>query len=93
LGEAFCTMGALAAFAGAIDEDLNSFLARHANGDWGEVNEHDRRANEYALHHSLRVLSSYTLSSGERDLDNHGGRPEQHNDSAAFRILMDGVAS
>ena len=86
-------MASCSAFAGALDEDLNSFLARHANGDWGEVNEPDRRANEYALHHGLRVLSSYTLSSGERDLDNHGGRPEQHNDSAAFRILMDDVAS
>jgi hypothetical protein len=43
-----------------------SVLARHANGDWGELDEHDRRANEYALKHGLRVLSAYTLSSGEK---------------------------
>jgi hypothetical protein len=66
LGRVCGTMGALAAFAGALDEDLNTFLARHANGDWGEVNEHDRKANEYALESDLRVLSAYTLSSGEK---------------------------
>jgi hypothetical protein len=66
LGRVVGTMGALAAFAGALDEDMNTFLTRHANGDWGEVNEHDRRANEYALEQDLRVLSAYTLSSGER---------------------------
>jgi len=66
LGRVVGTMGALAAFAGALDEDLNTFLTRHANGDWGEVDEHDRKANEYAVEHGLRVLSAYTLSSGEQ---------------------------
>lgn len=65
LGRVVGTMGALAAFAGALDEDLNSYLARHANGDWGDVDEHDRKANEYALEQGLRVLSAYTLTSGE----------------------------
>jgi hypothetical protein len=41
-------------------------LTRHANGDWGEVDEHDRKANEDALEHGLRVLSAYTLRTGER---------------------------
>ena len=68
LGEVFCTMGALHALAQALDEEPNTFLARHANakGDGGEVNEHDRQANEYALEHGLRVLSAYTLTSGQR---------------------------
>ena len=66
LGRVVGTMGALAAFAGALDEDLNTFVARHANGDWGDVDEHDRKANEYAVEHGLRVLSAYTLSSGEK---------------------------
>jgi hypothetical protein len=66
LGKTFCTIGALCAFAGALDEDLKSYLARHANGDWGEADEHDRQANEYAVKHGLRVLSAYTLSSGEK---------------------------
>ena len=66
LGKVFGTFGALVAFAGALDDDLNSFLSRHANGDWGEVDDHDRKANEHALEHGLRVLSAYTLSTGER---------------------------
>jgi len=59
-------MGALYAFAQALDEEPNKFLTRHANGEWGEVDDHDRKANEYALEHGLRVMSVYTLSSGER---------------------------
>ena len=66
LGKVYGTMGALVAFAGALDEDLNSYISRHENGDWGEVDDHDRQANEYAVEHDLRVLSAYTLSSGER---------------------------
>jgi hypothetical protein len=57
-------MGALVAFAGALDEDLNSYISRHADGDWGEVDEHDRKANEYAVEHGLRVLSAYMLKTG-----------------------------
>jgi hypothetical protein len=66
LGRVVGTMGALAAFAGALDEDLNTFLARHSNGDWGEVDGHDRKANEFAVEHGLRVMSIYKLSSGIR---------------------------
>jgi hypothetical protein len=66
LGTVYGTMGALVAFAGALDEDLNSYLARHASGDWGEVDDHDRKANEYAVEHGLRALSACTLSSGEK---------------------------
>jgi hypothetical protein len=45
LGRVFGTMGALAVFAGALDEDFNTFLTRHANGGWGEVDDYDRKAN------------------------------------------------
>jgi hypothetical protein len=41
-------------------------VARQANRDWAEVDEHDRKANEYAVEYGLRLLSAYTLSSGER---------------------------
>ena len=66
LGKVYGTMGALVAFARALDEDLNSYISRHANGDWGEVDDHDQKANEYALEHGLRVLSAYTLRTGEK---------------------------
>lgn len=66
LGRVYGTFGAVVAFAEAPNEDLNSYISRHEHGDWGEVDDHDRRANEYALKHDLRVLSAYTLSSGVR---------------------------
>ena len=66
LGEVFCTMEALFAFAQALDEEPNTFLARHATGDWGELDEHDRKENEFGLKIGLRILSSCTLSSGQR---------------------------
>lgn len=40
-------------------EDVVSAIARHASGDWGEVDEHDRRENDYSLTQSLRLLSVY----------------------------------
>ena len=66
LGRVFGTFGAVVAFAEAPNEDFNSYISRHEHGDWGEVDDHDRRANENALKHDLRVLSAYTLSSGVR---------------------------
>src|ERR1017187_6973060 len=66
LGKIYGTMGALYAFAQALDEEPDKFLARHGNGDWGELIPSDREANEYALKHGLRVLSAYTLRTGEK---------------------------
>ncbi|MCU4442136.1 type I restriction endonuclease subunit M [Acinetobacter pittii] len=34
-------------------------LHRHQHGDWGDLNEPDREANEQALIENLRILSSY----------------------------------
>lgn len=38
-------------------------LARHSRGDWGEVSDEDKQANENALcpQDPQRVLSSYTV--------------------------------
>ena len=38
------------------------YLERHLSGDWGNVSEPDRRANEQALRHKDRVLSSYQIA-------------------------------
>lgn len=35
------------------------FLLRHKHGDWGELDEEDKRANEAALVHGSRLLSAY----------------------------------
>jgi len=45
-------------------EDPLGYLARHASGDWGDLDAHDRRENELALRHGRRLLSSYPV--GER---------------------------
>jgi hypothetical protein len=39
--------------------DIPLALARHTRGDWGDVDEHDRQANESSLTHGARLLSVY----------------------------------
>lgn len=40
-------------------KDIAKALARHAQGDWGEVEDDDRRENEFALTHGERLFSVY----------------------------------
>ena len=40
-------------------------LKRHASGDWGDMPECDRKENEYALGHGLRLMSAYNLNDGK----------------------------
>jgi hypothetical protein len=40
-------------------EDVRICLVRHAQGDWGEVCEADRRENELSLQQNFRLLSVY----------------------------------
>jgi hypothetical protein len=65
LGRVVATPGALRTLEEAGVSPA-SFLIRHANGDWGELDEHDRKENEFSLNNGFRILSSYTLSIGER---------------------------
>ena len=39
-------------------------LARHANGDWGELCDQDKQTNEDALRDGSRLMSVYTLADG-----------------------------
>ena len=57
------THGALAALQESSEEP-NRYLRRHNGGDWGELDEHDRRENETSLQHGFRILSSYKLRTG-----------------------------
>ena len=41
---------------------VQSLLQRHATGDWGDVCEEDRVANNDALQYGDRLLSSYAIS-------------------------------
>ena len=60
LGRVLATPGALKLLRDAA-EDPFAYLARHASGDWGELDAHDRRENERSLRHGWRVLSSYPI--------------------------------
>ncbi len=65
LGRIVATPGAIE-LLGAAGTDPTELLRRHHGGDWGEVDAHDRRANDAALRHGTRLLSSYTLPGGEK---------------------------
>jgi hypothetical protein len=39
--------------------DIPIALARHISGDWGDVDDHDRRENDLSLKRKLRLLSVY----------------------------------
>jgi hypothetical protein len=48
--------------ANEFPEDfIKSCLARHHSGDWGEVCDEDREANELAAKQGLRIISVYPL--------------------------------
>ena len=65
LGQLVTTPGALDALVDA-GQDPMEFVARHQSGDWGELGAEDKQENEYSLQHGFRLLSAYTLRTGER---------------------------
>lgn len=66
LGQVVATPGALEAFA-ATGEQPSTFLNRHQQGDWGDLDDEDKKLNDEAVAHEgepdkqARVLSSYRL--------------------------------
>ena len=64
-GQIVATPGALDAMASSGDDPLD-FLCRHLDGDWGDVDEHDRQENELSLQRGWRLLSCYRLSDGTK---------------------------
>ena len=59
------TPGALRAFEKA-EQLPAAFLDRHVHGDWGDVPEADKQANERSVAQGLRILSAYTTSAGDK---------------------------
>ena len=60
LGRIVGTPGALSALAQTA-QTPNEFLDRHVQGDWGDLDEHDRNENEFSLREGFRILSAYHL--------------------------------
>ena len=58
LGQLGATPGALGLLAGTFGPDaaamLTSLLRRHVTGDWGDLDEEDRRDNDAAVRHGTR---------------------------------------
>jgi hypothetical protein len=64
LGKVVATPGALAALEQHRQSPL-SFLIRHVTGDWGNLDAEDCQANDAALVHGTRIVSSYRLGKPE----------------------------
>ena len=65
LGHIVATPGALRAIESAGDTPYQ-FLNRHLQGDWGDLDEHDRLENERSLNDGCRLLSAYHLRDGTK---------------------------
>ena len=61
-GRVVSTRGALATFS---HESLLRCLGRHLAGDWGDLCDEDKDANEQALAQGGRLFSSYQLPCGK----------------------------
>jgi hypothetical protein len=60
LGQVVATPAALEALARNQQEPLG-FISRHAQGDWGDLDEADKQENELSVKQGLRILSAYHL--------------------------------
>jgi hypothetical protein len=72
LGQIVATPGALEALSGA-GQASQELLRRHTSGDWGDLDEGDRKENDLSFTRDLSVLSVYHLKDGVEDLDHHRG--------------------
>ena len=65
LGHLVATPGAL----DALDEagvESRALLKRHLSGDWGDLDEFDKRQNNIGLMTDGRLMSSYKLETGNK---------------------------
>ena len=60
LGQVVATQGILALDL-ALDT-ITHLLRRHQTGDWGEINDEDRRENELSVKQGFRIMSVYTVN-------------------------------
>jgi hypothetical protein len=65
LGQVVATPGALEALA-AAGLSADALLARHLAGDWGDLDAEDKRLNDEAVLDGSRIVSAFTLPTGER---------------------------
>jgi hypothetical protein len=61
LGTIVATPGAVLDFGPAL---IAKLLTRHAKGDWGNLDAHDRRENERSVREGFRIFSAYDTPLG-----------------------------
>jgi hypothetical protein len=54
------------ALANVSSEEIQKALQRHVSGDWGELDEEDKKANDEALQSGERLLSAYKSATGTK---------------------------
>lgn len=64
LGAIVATPAAIDAFAQAEPGEAFEALRRHMRGDWGDVDDEDKQANDQSVMDGTRLLSAYRLSTG-----------------------------
>lgn len=63
LGNMYATPGVIREVS---PEEIRTSLERHTNGDWGDLCEHDWRANDLAIENDARLLSAYQTGAGRK---------------------------
>jgi len=63
LGRIVSTPGALARLT---QDDILHGIQRHQSGDWGDLDDEDRQANDQALVNGTRILSVYCAANGTK---------------------------
>jgi len=65
LGQVVATPGALENLRTAQHNALD-LIFRHVTGDWGDLDEEDKKENELSLKQGYRILSVYKLPTGKK---------------------------
>ncbi len=55
-----------AAFGALTQADIQTALARHFRGDWGNLGEEDKTENELSLTNGFRLISAYEGANGTK---------------------------
>ena len=63
LGHIVSTPSALAQLT---QDDILHGIQRHQSGDWGDLDDEDRQANDQALVNGTRILSVYRAANGTK---------------------------
>lgn len=58
LGRVVATPGAISLME-SLGLNAASVLYRHVSGDWGDLDDEDKRENDYSVTRELRILSAY----------------------------------